>query len=107
MIISDLEHLETLAETRKLQGGVSENVISLSLSKGILSLKLNDQDLFTTPYTQIPSSFVFSLEGVSKLRSSYKLENINGVVKSSWTLSSGTSSNDDVSSLFSFYPKAF
>ena len=105
MIISDLEHLKALTETSKLRGGAANQVISLSFSKGILSLKLNDQDLFTTPYTQMPSSFVLSMEGISNLKSSYKVENINGVVKSSWTLSSGTLANAGASSLFTFLSK--
>ena len=54
MIISDLEHLSdlkysALAETSNLLGGVGGNVISLSLSKGILSLRLDDRDLFSIP----------------------------------------------------------
>ena len=104
MIVSDLEHLEALAGMRELQGGATGSVISLSLSKGILSLKLNDQDLFTTSYTQTPSSVVLSLEGISNLKSSYKIEAINGVVKSSWILSSGALPNDGASGLFGLLP---
>jgi hypothetical protein len=98
MLVSDLEHLSdleysVLAETSNLLGGAGDNVIFLSLSKGVLSLKLNDRDIFSTPYVGVPSSLMISLEGVSNLRSAYRLENINGVVKSSWTLSTGTLSS--------------
>ena len=114
MLISDLEHLSdlkyaALAETSNLLGGADGNVISLSLSKGVLSLKLNDRDIFSTPYVGVPSSLIISLEGVSNLKSAYRLENINGVVKSSWTLSTGAlSSASDypfTSSLFGFMSK--
>ena len=114
MVISDLEHLSdlkysALAEPSNLLGGVGGNVISLSLSKGVLSLKLDDRDVFSIPYTGIPSSLILSLEGVSSLKSSYRFENINGAVKSSWTLSTGTLPNDSdypfTSSLFGLLPK--
>ncbi len=104
MLISDLEHVEELTETSNLLGGAADNIISLSLSKGVLSLKLNDRDVFSTPYTGIPSSLILSLEGVADLKSSYRIENINGVLKSSWTLSTGTLSS---ASNYSFAPSLF
>ena len=111
MLISDLEHLSdlqysALAETSNLLGGASDNVISLSLSKGILSLKLNDLDIFSTPYVGVPPSLIVSLDGVSNLNASSKVETVNGVMRSSWTLSSGALPTAGITSLFGFLPKS-
>ena len=95
MLISDLEHIESLTEMSNLFGGENDDIVSLCLSKGVLSLKLNDRDLFSSSYAGTPSSLIISLEGVSHLKSSYRVENINGVAKCWWTLSSGTFSSND------------
>jgi hypothetical protein len=88
MLISNLEHLNTLTEASDPQGGDVGNGLSLSFSKGILSLKLNDKELYTTPLASLPSTINISLDNVPNLQSFYKLENINGVIRSSWILSS-------------------
>ncbi|MBA3922001.1 MAG: hypothetical protein H0X31_10015 [Nostocaceae cyanobacterium] len=57
MLISDLEYLASASQTSSIMGGGS-NVISLSLQDGLLSVKVNDNDILKKKLTDLPSKAI-------------------------------------------------
>lgn len=101
MFIFDLEHLQTLAEAPNILGAGISNVVSLSLNNDVLSLKLDDKELWNSSIANAPSSFMISLEDNPNLKGFYRFTNSNGVTAASWFLSSGSISSHDFSPFIS------
>jgi hypothetical protein len=88
MNITDLAHLETLAEAHQL-AGAGKQIISLSLNQGVLLLSLNGKELLKTTLTEnstdSPSNFSISI-GAAKFWRLYGLGKTSGVSSSALSL---------------------
>jgi hypothetical protein len=62
MQICDLEHLEVLLKKGVTGSQGTSNTLSLNLSKGLLSLKVGDLELYRKQLTETPSEVLFSYE---------------------------------------------
>ncbi|WP_448603955.1 hypothetical protein [Thermoleptolyngbya sp.] len=89
MFIHDLDYLEKIDDGETIVGGAIDNeALFLDFSGGQLTLKQGPLVLFSGAVSQ-PKSITISLQdaGVPFAFSSSVTEVINGVVKTTWTLS--------------------
>jgi hypothetical protein len=91
MLITNLDHFRSIDATENVTGGSRANgLLALTISRGKLSLKLDDTILLERPI-EMPSTISLSFENTSLIATSNIVQTANGVTTSSISIALGAS----------------